>query len=104
MQQVVKDDPQQTTCQLAGALRILQSTVDEHLRAFGFVSKLSKWVLQLLTETQHQGCVEAAVSLLAFRRSKIMLSINVRMSAKIESGVCKTIFSTNGHGAHPVKT
>lgn len=61
---LAKNDLQQKTSQLVKALRVSQSTVIEHQRALGFVSKQSEWVPKQLTEVSRQRGVEVAVSLL----------------------------------------
>lgn len=54
----------------------------EHLRALGFVSKLSKWVSHQLTDVQRQRRVEGAVSLLSFRLTKTWVNFIVTGNEK----------------------
>ena len=68
LKRLVKANPQQTTRELAEELGMSNSTVFEHLKAMGFVSKLSKWVPHQLTDAQRQRRCEAVLSLLSFKR------------------------------------
>lgn len=77
MIQLVKDNSQRTTHQLDKSFRVSQSTVAETLAAFRFVSKLSKWVLDQLTEAKGQRGPEAALSPLSFRYIKSWLISSV---------------------------
>lgn len=75
LMQLVRAEPQRTTRELAEALGgISNSTVFEHLKAMGFMSKLSKWVPHQLTDGQRQRRCEAALSLLTLKRHQNWLS------------------------------
>ena len=69
LRHLVRADPQQTTRELAETLGgVSNSTVVEHLKAIGFVSKLSKWVPHQLTDVERQRRCDAALTLLSFKR------------------------------------
>lgn len=74
LRQLVLADPQQTTRDIGETLGVSNSTVFEHLRAIGFVSKLSKWVPHQLTDVQRQRRCDAALTLLSFKPHQNWLS------------------------------
>ena len=53
---------------------IYNSTVFEHLKVIGFMSKLSKWIPHQLTDVQRQLRCDAALTLLSFKRHQNWLS------------------------------
>lgn len=82
LQQLVRDTPPQTTCQVADLFGVSQSTLVEHVREFGFASKLSEGIPHQLRKKQCQGHADTADSLQSFRRTKIELNLAVIGDAK----------------------
>lgn len=73
LKQLVEADPHQTSSELAAVLGLSYGTVINHLHAIGKVNKLDQWVPHDLSDWDRQRRVEAAVSLLSYRRTTAWL-------------------------------
>lgn len=65
----VEDDPHITTRELAELLDVSHQTVSSHLQAIGKVSKIDQWVPHELTDFDRKRRLDAATTLLSFRRT-----------------------------------
>ena len=100
LRQLVRVDPQQTTREIAETLGgISNSTVFEHLKVIGFVSKLSKWVPHQLTDVQCQRRCDVALTLLSLKRHQNWLSSIVTSDEKrihYVNMVCRRLWCAAG--------
>lgn len=71
---LVEADPHLTTRQIAEEMGIGQTSVVYHLHAIGKTNKLDMWVPHQLSDYDRQRRVQAATSLLSFRRTNHWLN------------------------------
>ena len=73
MKQLVEANPRQVSHELAAVLGLSYRTVINHLHAIDKVNKLDQWVPHDLSDWDHRRRVEAAVSLLSYKRTTAWL-------------------------------
>ena len=70
LQELLEEDPRQSTRQLAKQLSVSQPTVWNRLQTLGKVQKLGKWVLHKLSEINITQRLTTCVSLLSRQKKK----------------------------------
>ena len=65
----IEADPQVTVRDLAEEFKVSKTTIDDHLKAMGKVSKLNYWVPHKLSDNNRQRRLDACISLLSKERT-----------------------------------
>ena len=78
----IEADPQVTVRDLAEEFKVSKTTIDDHLKAMGKVSKLNYWVPHKLSDNNRQRRLDACISLLSKERTTDWLDTIVTSDEK----------------------